>query len=346
MLKRIVIAVVVVVFGVFLVLVASLLTIPCCALKPEVRLELATRQANGTTLIRLSTTIDDLQELQLFDRQGNLVETIPTAFEKEVNTSYWETFIPAHIQRIMLVTSSMRTDVAVEETAPDWRALDDTGAIGFEHVLGVVLFSVDAKESGKEVVRFTTSDNVFDTLHLYDAQNNQLNSIETAFTWDASRNWFVWEVTVPPEVAQMILHPRMPLEMTVEVQDLASGWLDSYEGIGFVRGELPMISLVSATARDDGQIEMIFEASELVLESMQLVRNDGTIESTIAVDFVPNPLRLGPWGFVWKVVIPSDAYKLVFVPVSSHQRGVHATSIVATWNEITLGEEIGFIQQP
>ena len=132
MLKRIIIAVVVIVFGVFIVLVAALMTVPCCALQPVVRLEHATRQANGTTLIRLSTTIDDLQELQLFDRQGNLVDTIPTAFEKEVNTYYWETFIPADIQRIVLVTSAIPTDLVVEERSPDWRTLDVPSKIAKE----------------------------------------------------------------------------------------------------------------------------------------------------------------------------------------------------------------------
>lgn len=328
--------------GLCIVLVLALW--PCCALQPEVRLELATPHADGAIQIVVSTTIDDVQELQAFDGQGNLIATIPTAFEKQVNTYYWETTIPATAQQIVLLMAQpLPAGLIVEANVPDWQALDVTYAIGFVRTLTVRLEPLDWSNPRAATMQLTSTEDAFAHLYLYDATGRRIDTMETAFQWDDEANQFIWKITIADDVTQMELHPRNPIETRIDIQSVTSGWLQVNTGIGFVRGELPLLLLDSAIVLDDGRITLRFVASEPVFDQMYVTKIDDAIIATFSPAFVEvNDAH----GFVWQVTIPNDAEYAIFVPMKSESRPVLVDSNVSMWRKITVGSDIGFIRQP
>lgn len=345
--KRVLLFVSIVVGGVIVVGICVVLALamwPCCALQPEVRLELATPHTDGTTQIVVSTTIDNLQELHAFDVQGNLIATIPTAFEKQVNTYYWETTIPATAQQIVLLMSQpLPVGLVVAANVPDWRALDATQTIGFVRTLAVRLEPVDWVNPRAATVRLMATEDAFAYLYLYDATAQCIDTMETAFQWDDAANQFVWEMTIADDVAQMELHPRNPIETRIDIQSVVPGWLRANTGLGFVRGELPLLSLDAAIVLDDGRTELRFVASESVFDQMYVTKLDDSIIATFSPMFVEaDDAR----GVVWQVTIPHDAARVVFVPVQSESRPIVVDSNVSIWQSITVGSDIGFRRVP
>jgi hypothetical protein len=345
--KRVLLFVSIVVGGVIVVGICVVLALamwPCCALQPEVRLDVATLHADGTLHIVVSTTVDDLQELHAFDVQGNLIATIPTAFEKQVNTYYWETTIPATAQQIVLLMAQpLPAGLIVEANVPDWQALDVTNTIGFVRTLTVRLEPVDWSNPRAATVQLTSTEDVFAQLHLYDAMKRQVDSLESSFTWDDEAKRFIWEITIADDVTQMELHPRNPIEMRIDIQSVTSGWLQANTGIGFVRGELPLLLLDSAIVLDDGRTTLRFVASEPVFDQMYVTKRDDSIIAT----YLPVFVQAGDInGLVWQVTIPNDAERVVFVPVESESRSIVVDSNVSVWKNITVGSDIGFIRVP
>lgn len=343
-LKRIIIVVMVGVVGLFGLFMVVLFTTPCCALQPVVTLESATRNADGTIQILLSTTIDDLDELRVFDQQGNVIETKSTAFEKQVNTYFWQTTIPGHAQQITISTaSSLPVGVVVEANVPDWRSGDATDVIRFERAVTVRLTPGDSTNPRGAMLRLTTTEDAFDQLHLYNQQGTRVDSIDTAFVWDAETYQFVWEFMVADDNVQMRLQLRDPLDTSVYVESVADGWLSLNKGIGFERGALPVIRLVTEIARKGEGTELHFVASEPVFDWLYVTEMDGTIVETMPMVFVPTDDQR---EYTWHVVISSYAERLVVVPVKSESRDILVMSNVATWKEMRVESEIGYVRAP
>ena len=344
MLKRIIIVVMVGVVGLFGLFVVVLFTTPCCALQPVVTLESATQNADGTIQILLSTTIDDLDELQIIDTQENVIETQLTAFEKQVNTYFWQTTIPGNAQQIRVSTaSSLPVGVVVEANVPDWQALDVTYAIGFVRTLAVRLEPDDWSNPRAATMQLTSTEDAFAYLYLYDATGRRIDTMETAFQWDDEANQFIWQIIIADDVTQMELHPRNPIDMRIDIQSVTLGWLQANTGIGFVRGELPLLLLDSAIVLDDGRTTLRFVASEPVFDQMYVTKIDDAIIATFLPAFVEVD---DAHGLVWQVTIPNDVERVVFVPVESESRSIVVDSNVSVWKNITTGSDIGFIRVP
>lgn len=328
--------------GLCIVLVLALW--PCCAIEPTVTLESVTPNADGTIQILISTTMDDVDTLQVFDQRGLVIATQSTAFEKQVNTYFWQTTIPGNAQQITLSTASpLPAGVVAKTNVTDWLARDEPDTIGFERAVIVRLEPVDWANPRDDLVRLTTTEDVFGQLHLYDATETRIDSIDTAFLWDATGQRFVWELTLANTVEYVQLQLRTPIATMIDVQSEVRGWLRQPQELGFVRGKLPILLLVSTTELDDGRIEMYFEATEPVFELMHITDLAGVIETTQPTAFEAGDETL---RYKWQVIIPNDAQRLVFVPVQSEWRRVIVSSNVSSWNEITVENDVGFIRLP
>jgi hypothetical protein len=344
--KRLVI-VIAIVFGVLVVVGICAFVVlsqwTCCALQPTVRIELATDQIDGTTKILVSTTIDNLEELQAFDANGVLISTIPTAFEKQVNTYFWQVDIPAKTQRIEFVMPQpIPPDIAESSDALSWQALDAPNQIGFERVLTITLEPVNWTNAQDTAVLFSTTDEIFGVLHLYDLNNQRKDSIDTAFVWNAEVNGYIWEIALEPEVNQILFQLRDIRDTPIRVQSMKSGWLADSLQVGFYRGQLPLVMLASVIKQADEQVELYFEASEAVFDVLQLTMLDGTV-MTIPATFVPTN---NTQGFELRVTVPADIDRIVFVPVSSESRRVVVSSNVTYWDEMGIGDSVGFFKSP
>jgi len=317
--------------------------IPCCAIQQTIDLTLAKDHADGTTRIMIVTTFAGINELRAFDANGVLLATVPTVFEKDGNSYAWQTTISVDIQRVELVTDDVPQGIEVRSAVSGWRALDISTSIGFERVLMVRLDSTSGESEYDATVRISTTYDVFRQLDLYDVHNQIIASIVPDFVWDAESDEYRWELTLAPEVARIVLQPRDVLNAVIDVYSMKAGWLEDNQGIGFYRGERPLLMLLSAIEREGELIELHFEASEAVFDALQLTASDGTVLTTIPTKFVPaNDVA----GFGWKVTIPSNVYRIVFIPVQSELRQVLVASNVRYWQETHNGDNVGFINTP
>ncbi|MFZ9859127.1 MAG: hypothetical protein ACO3F2_12435 [Roseiflexaceae bacterium] len=314
----------------------------CCALQPTVRIDAATDQIDGTTKILVSTTIENLEELQAFDANDVLIATIPTAFEKQVNTYFWQVDIPAKTQRIEFVMPQpIPPDIVESSDAPSWQALDAPNQIGFERVLTITLEPVNWTNAQDTAVLFSTTDEIFGVLHLYDANNQRRDSIDTAFVWDAELMRYTWQVELASDVDRILFQLRDTRDTPIRGQSTKLGWLAESLQVGFYRGQLPLVILTSMTERTDGQVDIYFEASEAVFDVLQLTF-DGTV-MTVPASFEPTE---NTQGFALQVTVPADIDSIVLVPVSSESRRVVVSSNVAYWDELGIGDGIGFFKSP
>lgn len=328
--------------GVCVVVVFS--QISCCAIQPSIYLETATDQADGTTQILFSTTIDNIQELQAFDENGVLITTIPTVFEKQVNTYFWQVHIPTNTQRIeFIIPQPIPAGIEMQSDAPSWRQIETPNQIGFERALTITLEPISWEDDQDAAVRLAITDNASGLLHLYDVNDRRIASLDTAFVWDAEAKRYIWEITVAPEVDRMLLQLNDMRDRSVYVLSTKSGWLEEPTQVGFFRGEQPWVLLTSIGEPEGEFTEFRFESTEAVFDSVQLIKIDDTVIATLPATFVPAE---GTQGFALRIKVPSDTYRIVFVPVQSEFRRVIVSSNVSYWDTITVGDDIGFINSP
>jgi hypothetical protein len=318
--------------------------IPCCAIQPSIYLQTATDQADGTTQILFSTTIDDIQELQAFDANDVLITAIPTAFEEQLNTYFWQVQIPTNTQRIaFVIPQPIPAGIEMQSDVPSWRKIETPNQIGFERALTITLEPVRWEDDQDAAVRLSMTENASGLLHLYDVNDRRIASLDTAFVWDADANRYIWEITLAPEVDRMHLQLNDLRDRSVYVLSMKSGWLEEPTPVGFFRGEQPWVILTSVGEPEGEFTEFRFESTEAVFDSVQLIKIDDTVITTLPATFVPAE---GTQGFELRINVPLDTYRIVFVPVQSEFRRIMVTSDVSYWDTITVGDEIGFINSP
>lgn len=315
----------------------------CCAIQPVVRLELATEKSDGTTQLLLSTTADNLVAWQAFDEKNSLIATMPTVFEKQANTYFWQVNIPANTKRIaLMMPQSVPSDIVISSAVPSWQALDAPNQIGFERVLVIMLEPGNGTNSQDTEVLLSTTDDLLGVLHLYDMNNQRIDSIDVAFVWDVVSTRYTWQVTLAPEVNRILFQLRDRPDALIQVQSTKFGWLEDPLQIGFYRGQLPVVMLMSVIERTDAQVDLRFEASEAVFDMLQLTTLDGTI-MTVPATFVPSE---NTQGFVLQVTAPANIDRIIVVPVLSESRRVVVSSNVSYWDEVSDGDGVGFVISP
>lgn len=316
--------------------------IPCCAIQPKVYLETVTDNTDGTTALMISMTFDDVDELHAFDANGVLIATIPAAFEQKDNShSYdWQISVPRDTQRIELAMSeSLPYGIEVESSLPQWQTLDVTTTIGFERVLALRLEVINWENEQEAMTQLTTSYDAFSQLYLYDENEQRIASIDTAFVWDTKSNEYQWQLEIAPEVHRIELQPRGALKMTTDIYTAKPGWLEDEQRIGFFRGVRPLLMLTSVSE----QMEFRFEASQAVFAQIVVMQSDGIVIATIPVAFEPGTQTQ---KYQWRVTLPENTDRVVFVPVPSETRRMVLLSDDPDWNVITIGDDIGFIYSP
>lgn len=102
----------------------------CCALQPALDLDAADLQTDGTTLVRFSTTMKDVPELQVRDGAGALIAVVPTEFERDVNTWYWQVTIPAEARQLIFPLAERSSDLVVTSTVATWQVIEGS-EVGF-----------------------------------------------------------------------------------------------------------------------------------------------------------------------------------------------------------------------
>ncbi len=102
----------------------------CCALQPSLDLDAADLQADGTTVVRFSTTMKDVPELLVLDDAGMPVDIIAPAFEREVNTWHWQVVIPAGAQQLVFLFTERPTDLVMTSNVDTWQVIE-RDVVGF-----------------------------------------------------------------------------------------------------------------------------------------------------------------------------------------------------------------------
>lgn len=102
----------------------------CCALQPSLDLDAADLQADGTTVVRFSTTMKDVPELQVLDGAGALIAVLPTEFEREVNTWHWQVAIPAGAQQLVFLFTERPMDLVMTSNVATWQVIE-RDVVGF-----------------------------------------------------------------------------------------------------------------------------------------------------------------------------------------------------------------------
>lgn len=313
----------------------------CCALQPKVYFKIAPDTTDSTTELTISTTFDGVDELRAFDANGVLIATIPTAFEKKDNSrAYeWQTTIPRDTQRVELSMTEIPQGLEVEPSVPQWRAREVTTKIELERVLAVRLEAINWENEHEAMMRLTTTYDAFRQIHLYDTDDRRIESIDTAFVWDEKSSTYQWQIDIAPEVARIELQPREALQIATDIYTAKPGWLEDQQRIGFFRGVRPLLMLTSVSE----QMEFRFEASQAVFEKIVVMQSDDTVIATIPVAFEPGTQTQ---NFEWRVTLPENTDRVVFVPVLSETRRMVLVSDDPDWNVITVGDDIGFIYSP
>jgi hypothetical protein len=332
-------SIVAVLLGLGMCAVVAIPQMSCCAIQPTVHLDFATDQAD-TTQVMISMTFDGVDELRAFDANGVLITTIPAVFDTQANTYLWQTTIPRATQRVELsMTEPIPQGLEIHSYVPQWQILDATTQIGFERVLAVLLDSNHVGDQQNTMIQLSTSYDVFSQLHLYDTNEQRIESIDTAFVWDVESNTDVWEFPIDSEIARIELQPRNALKIAKDVYTTTPGWVEDYQRIGFFRGARPLLLLTSVSER----MEFRFEASQSVFAQIVVMQSDGTVIATIPVAFEPGSQTQ---NYQWRVTLPENTYRVVFVPVPSETRRMVLLSDAPDWNVITVGDDIGFIYSP
>lgn len=96
----------------------------CCALQPTLDLQSADLQADGTTVVRFSTTIKDVPELLVLDDAGMPIDIITPAFAGEVNT------IPAGAQKLVFLFTERPMSLVMTSKVDTWQVME-SDVVGF-----------------------------------------------------------------------------------------------------------------------------------------------------------------------------------------------------------------------
>jgi|GEM_PF-2435246 len=104
--------------------------LPCCALQPTLDLQAADLQADGATVVRFWTTINDMPELLVLDDTGQPIDIIAPAFEREVNTWHWQVAIPAGAQKLVFLFTERPMSLVMTSKVDTWQVME-SDVVGF-----------------------------------------------------------------------------------------------------------------------------------------------------------------------------------------------------------------------